>query len=207
MKKCKKCGALQSDDRSVCLDCGTLLGRPMTEAEEAAAEAVLDEKLSDMAERTEDFYVPLRDKIMGILCILGVVTGFLLVWCAGGAADSIKDILPDDPIIITGYYTTENGYTTVYPEGAEAYSHYYRRLDALEYATLGGIVAIVTLILAFPMLLFPRLMWRMATLKYRIFYEWDTTPSDFALLMRKGITYILFGIGIIALLYGWVLYL
>ena len=34
MKKCKKCGALQSDDRSVCLDCGSVLGRPMTEEEE-----------------------------------------------------------------------------------------------------------------------------------------------------------------------------
>ena len=44
MKKCKKCGALQSDDRSVCLDCGSVLGRPMTDAEEAAAEEALDDK-------------------------------------------------------------------------------------------------------------------------------------------------------------------
>lgn len=207
MKKCKKCGALQSDDRSVCLDCGTLLGRPLTEAEEAAAEAVLDEKLSDMADRTEDFYVPLRDKIMGILCVLGVIAAFVLVWCAGNANDAIGDLLPDDTLIITGGYSTENGYTAIYPEGAENYSHLYRRMDELEHAILSGIAAIVTLILTFPMLLFPRLIWQLSTLKYRVFYEWDTTPSDSALLFGKGVTYTLFGIGIIALLYGWVCYL
>ena len=73
MKKCKKCGALQSDEKTTCLDCGTLLGRPMTEEEEEAADELLDDRLDDLSERMQDFYVPLRDKIMGVISIIGII--------------------------------------------------------------------------------------------------------------------------------------
>ena len=51
MKKCRKCGAVQNDDRTTCVDCGTVLGRPMSEEEEAIAEAALDDRLEGLAER------------------------------------------------------------------------------------------------------------------------------------------------------------
>ena len=166
MKKCKKCGALQSDDRSVCLDCGTLLGRPMTEAEEAAEEDVLDDRLEAMAERTEDFYVPLRDKIMGIICIIGIVAAFVLMGIAGG-----------------------------------------EKAEPTEELFLGAIVSIIFLAFACPMLLFPRFVWNLSTWRYRYFYDWDTTPSENALIFRKLATYLLFAMGIIALFVSWFCYL
>jgi len=212
MKKCKNCGALQSDDRSVCLDCGTILGRPMTEAEEEAAEDALDDKLDAMSERTEDFHVPLRDKIMGALCIVGIIAAFVLIGLSVNAKDAIRDALPDnvltgsDRVIVTGF-SNGNGTAAVFPESSKEYRYYFQRMDTLDQASAFGIVGIISLIFAFPMLLFPRFIWNLSTLKYRLFYEWETTPSDFALIAQKAATYILFAVGIGAVLWGWFFYL
>lgn len=163
MKKCKKCGALQNDDRSVCLDCGSVLGRPMSESEEAAAEEALGDKLEAMAERTEDFFVPLRDKIMGVVCIIGIIAAFVLMGIAGG--EKLNDV------------------------------------------ALVAFCSMISLIGACPLLLFPRLIWKISTFRYRFFYDWDTTHSDFALIARKIVAYALFSIGMIALIGGWIYYL
>lgn len=59
MKLCPKCGAPQKNSRSTCIDCGTRLGKPLTQEE--LAQYQLDHNLGrmidDMAERTDDFYV------------------------------------------------------------------------------------------------------------------------------------------------------
>ena len=71
MKRCAKCGAIQNDSRHHCIDCGEKLGKPLSEAEVLEIEERLDNTLDDMSDRTEDFYVPLRDKIMGVISVLG----------------------------------------------------------------------------------------------------------------------------------------
>lgn len=212
MKKCKKCGALQNDDRSVCLDCGTILGRPLTEAEEAAAEEALDDKLEAMAERTEDFYVPLRDKIMGVLCIIGIIAAFVLMGIAGGEkAELKKELNATSPLvgeIIAGHYVTEEGYSyTNHSNGLGAHVSHTRQIEKLNNVSLAGLCSIVFLITACPLLLFPRLMWKISTIRYRFFYDWDTTPSDFALISRKIIAYSTFAIGMMTLIGGWIYYL
>ena len=62
MQKCRKCGTVQDDSRSTCIDCGAVLPKPMTDEEEKAHEEALDDRLDGMAERTEDFYVPKMGK-------------------------------------------------------------------------------------------------------------------------------------------------
>lgn len=69
MKKCRKCGTVQDDSRSTCIDCGAVLPKPMTDEEEKAHEEALDDRLDGMAERTEDFYVPVWAKILGFVCV------------------------------------------------------------------------------------------------------------------------------------------
>ena len=74
MKKCRKCGAVQDDSHSTCIDCGAVLPNPMSDAEEEAHEEeaheeALDDKLYGMAERAEDFYVPVWAKILGFVCV------------------------------------------------------------------------------------------------------------------------------------------
>lgn len=201
MKKCKQCGALQNDDRTVCLDCGALLGRPMTDEEEAAADAALDDKLEDMAERTEDFYVPLRDKIMGVLSILCLIASFVLILLAADARDAINKSIPDNVMVETG-----NGFVSVMSDGTGNYVYPSRRMNELRDVTLCGVLGVLCHLVAAPMLLVPRFMWFIDTLRYRIFYEWDTTPSDFAIITRKVVTFILFVIGVCCVTYGYFLY-
>jgi len=69
------------------------------------------------------------------------------------------------------------------------------------------LIALIAFIAAAPMLFFPRFMWMLDTLKYRMFYNWDTTPSHFALVGRKVVTYVVFVIGTGSILYGYWLYL
>lgn len=205
MKKCKKCGALQSDEKTICLDCGTLLGRSMTAEEEKEAETVLDEKLTHMSERMEDFYVPLRNKVMGILCIVGVIAACVLLGLCIHAKDAIQADIPINVSI------AHNGLSAIHFVTGEGYTYDYiypsQRIDTLNRASGYGILGIVSLLFAFFYLLFPRLMWNIGTIKYRIFRNWDTTPSDTALVGFKVMSYILFGVGIGVVLWGWVLYL
>lgn len=202
MKKCRKCGALQSDDRTQCVDCGALLGAPMTDAEESHAEAALDDKLDQMAERTEDFYVPLRDKILGVLAILGIIAAIVLLCLVGAEKKEIRDAVPANVQII------QNGsfVTTITSPKPSSVSYSSARMDALDKSQAAALAALIAFAAA-PMLLVPRLMWNLDTLKYRLFYNWDTTPSYFALCLRRAATYILFAAGVVAILYGFFQYL
>ncbi len=70
-------------------------------------------------------------------------------------------------------------------------------------AGTAGLIAAILLIAAAPMLLVPRVLWFLLTLKYRLFYEWDTTPSYFALAVGKGLAYAFAVGGMIALIVGY----
>lgn len=202
MKKCKKCGAVQNDDRTTCVDCGTLLGRPMTEEEEDIAEAELDDKLYAMSERTEDFYVPLRDKIMGVLCIIGAVAAILLLNFVGVEKAKIKADIPDNVMVYS------NGvYITMFSDGSPGFVYPTARSRTLDEAGSYAFIALISFIVSGPMLFFPRFMWLLDTLKYRLFYNWDTTPSYFAIVIRKAATYFLFVLGVGTILYAYWLYL
>lgn len=203
MKKCTRCGAVQNDDRTSCIDCGALLGRSMTREEENLVEAELDDRLEGLAERTEDFYVPLREKILGVLCIIGAVAAILLLNFVGIEKKEIKGSIPDGVMISQG-----GGFTVIMSaDGASDFVYPTRRSHTLDDAGDLAVVSLVAFIGAVPMLLIPQLMWKLDTLKYRVFYNWDTTPSYFALVMRKALTYGLSVIGMGSILYGYYLYL
>ncbi|MBE6551016.1 MAG: hypothetical protein E7665_02650 [Ruminococcaceae bacterium] len=162
MKKCKKCNTVQNDSRSVCVECGAVLGRPMTEDEEYEVKVSLGEKLDDLAEQSDDFYVPIKDRIIGVLCIIG------------GIASLILTILSNKADISN--------------------------------AARSGFISIIFLIFACIMLLLPKFIWTISTLRYRIFYDWDTSPSPFFLTIEKVTAYIMFGIGIFEMIYGYFLF-
>ena len=118
MKKCPKCGAVQSDSRNVCLDCGTLLGRAMTKEETAAHEDALDERLSDLSDRTEDFYVPLRDKVIGIIALAGIIAAIVLLVLATTEKNRLSADIPEGVVIMQG-----SGGTTILSDGTTEYRY------------------------------------------------------------------------------------
>ncbi len=198
MKKCRKCGALQNDDRTQCVDCGALLGAPMNETEETRTDAALDDKLDQMADHAADFHVSLRDKIFGILAILCVIAAVVLLNLAGVEKNKIPEPIPDEMIIL------RDDISSAELTASRRRAALRRTLDESRTAALCAIIACSA---AAPMLLAPRLMWNLDTLKYRLFYNWDTPPSWLAMFLRRGLTYVLFGGGVIAVIYGYYLYL
>ncbi len=210
MKKCKKCGAVQSDDRSTCVDCGTVLGRPMDEAEEAQAEAALDDRLDGLAERAQDFYVSIPEKVMGILCIIAVVAAVVMLNLVGVEKTSLDKQVPDYVMMTSagGAFITATAFD---PETGELYDaeipqSWYTRHSELEDAGLSALVGLIACVGAAPMLLVPRFMWWLDTLKYRLWYEWEPSPTYFATVVRKGMTYLLFAMGLIGVIYSYFLY-
>ena len=198
MKKCKNCGALQNDDNSTCIDCGAVLGKALSEAQAAEINESLDEKLDGMSERTEDFYVPLRDKIMGMLSVIGIIAAIILLVLVGRENDRINAEIPDGVIVDRG-----SGFTTILSDGEVDYTYPSALKRKLDNVGMSALISLVCLIAAFPMLIVPKFMWFIDTLRYRMFYNWDTTPSYFALVVRKAFTYIFFAVGIIGVIYGY----
>lgn len=198
MKKCKNCGALQNDDNSTCIDCGAVLGKALSEAEAAEINESLDNKLDGMSERTEDFYVSLRDKIMGVLSVIGIIAAIVLLVLVGRENDRINAEIPDGVIVDRG-----SGFTTILSDGEVDYTYPSALKRKLDNVGMSALISLVCLIAAFPMLIVPKFMWFIDTLRYRMFYNWDTTPSYFALVVRKAFTYIFFAVGIIGVIYGY----
>ncbi|HAN21230.1 MAG: hypothetical protein A2Y15_06675 [Clostridiales bacterium GWF2_36_10] len=73
MKKCKKCGIVQNDERTICIECGNFLGKPLSKEESKHYNEEITDKVNDLTERADDFYITSWDKIMGGLCFGGII--------------------------------------------------------------------------------------------------------------------------------------
>ena len=193
MKKCKHCGAVQSDDNMICMDCSSPLGSSMSESENKAAESAIKEKVDAMAEHADEFYVSLRDKMMGYACIFFSVVALVLILLASHQYNKLEP----DLITQIGDFTLPNEVQITIPT---------KRMDQLSDAMICGLIAIIAAVFSSLMLLLPRLMWLWDTWKYRAFHGWDTPPSHLAMLSRKISAYIAWAISIASLIYGWILF-
>lgn len=198
MKKCIKCGAIQNRSRHYCIDCGEKLGKPLSEAEAFVIEERLDNMLEDMSERAEDFYVPRRNKIMAIMATVGILAAIVLLILVGKANGRIEDAIPDGVTVDRG-----SGYVTVIAGGEVNYQYPVSYKERIDNAGVGVLMALLCLAMAIPLLIFPKAVWWLSTLRYRLFFNWDAAPSEFALFFYKAITYILFAIGMLAVICGY----
>ncbi len=219
MKKCQKCGAIQNDDRTNCLDCGALLGKPLSEAEADAVEDRLDDQLYAMSERAQDFFVSVPDKIMGILCIVIAVASLVMLNLVSVSKANIEKQNPyANEHILATYGNGAISYAIVFdPSTGESFEPSEEelriwemqsvRLKQLENAASGALIALVSAVGAFPSLLFPRFVWYMDTLKYRLWFDADPTPSFFYIAMMKFWRYVFFVIAAVGIAYAYFVYL
>lgn len=201
MKKCTRCGAIQNNSRHHCIDCGEKLGTPLSKAETVEIEERLGNTLNEMSDRTEDFFVPLRDKIMGAISVIGIIASIVILILAGQENTRIEASVPDGVIVDRGV-----GFTTIISDGEIDYQYPSAYKERIDNAGANALVALFCFATAIPMLTIPKAMWFIATLRYRIFFKGDAAPSDFALSVGKAITYALFAIGIIEVIYGYCLF-
>lgn len=194
MKKCKNCGMVQSDDNTVCLDCSSPLGSPMDKAENQKAEDAFKNKVHDMVEQSDEFYVPLRDKIVGYSCIFLAAIAILLITLANNQYGKLE---PGRITQIGDVVLPENVQFTLPTE----------RMNQLSDAVGCGLLAILFAVLSALALLLPRMMWLLETWKYRAHYGWDTPALPHIMKVRKIGAYICYGISVFFLIYGWRLFL
>ncbi len=77
MKKCEKCGVPQKDSNFRCIECGAILGNPLSCEEENAMKKKISDFIEDRATRTDPFYVSRLDKIAVALDMAGVIAAIL----------------------------------------------------------------------------------------------------------------------------------
>lgn len=77
MKKCEKCGVPQKDSNFRCIECGAILGDPLSCEEESAMKKKISDFIEDRATRTDPFYVSRLDKIAVALDMAGVIAAIL----------------------------------------------------------------------------------------------------------------------------------
>lgn len=79
MKVCKKCGALNSDNRFFCVDCHEKLGDAVSEREQDDIEQSIDTALENLYNDNDPLYVSRFDKVMGGLSLVGAVASLALL--------------------------------------------------------------------------------------------------------------------------------
>ena len=184
MKKCRKCGALQSDDRNTCLDCGAVLGRPMSDEDEELINDTISEYISDVSEKTEDFHVPVIDKILGVISIVGLVTCLILLAIL---RVQIGEEKAQNPHYSDGFVIVENDDGTA---GISTGPWISAKIEHLEESAIFSLFGIFLYFIAALFMLFPRVAWYLETLRYRLwFHDCDPSPSYFALVCAKVLRY------------------
>ena len=79
MKLCEKCGTPQKDENFRCVECNAILPKPLSDKEEEIIEDQISDYIDDAAERSDDFYVGTREKILIAADILGIIMSFVVM--------------------------------------------------------------------------------------------------------------------------------
>ena len=195
MKICGKCGAHQSDDRSTCLDCGAILGRPLSESEERELNEDISDTLTGMSERTEDFYVSPLDRVLGIAAIVLAVAMVILLNVYSVQKNNLKSDLPSgtvisgDMIITTDPVTGTVGMSNAHPNRLS--------MEQLDRAMTHCLIALVCLSFSALEFLVPKVLWFLDTLRFRLWFSSDPSPSDWYLITAKIFNYVIFFVGVL----------
>lgn len=79
MKLCEKCGTPQKDENFRCVECNAILPKPLSEKEEEIIEDQISDYISNAADKSDDFTVGTREKILIAVDILGIILSFVVM--------------------------------------------------------------------------------------------------------------------------------
>ena len=196
MKKCKYCGVPQSDERHTCVDCGRPLPKPLSTEEAEAIEDALDDRLDAMSEYRDVFEVSCTDRILGILGIVGLIASCLLFAVSQTEINrmnrELQEALMAAAMAGEPLFEITRSTEPLPPT----------RSDYLDSTVKGSVVAIAFFLESCTLLLFPKFIWFISTIRDRLWYADEPTPSAFAESMMKFSKYGGFVIGCIALAFA-----
>ena len=196
MKKCRYCGVPQSDERHTCVDCGKPLPKPLSTEEAEAIEDALDDRLDAMSEYRDVFEVSCTDRILGILGIVGLIASCLLFAVSQTEINrmnrELQEALMAAAMAGEPLFEITRSTEPLLPT----------RSDYLDSTVKGSAVAIAFFLESCTLLLFPKFIWFISTIRDRLWYADEPTPSAFAESMMKFSKYGGFVIGCIALAFA-----
>ncbi|MBQ7300651.1 MAG: hypothetical protein IJW77_12520 [Clostridia bacterium] len=196
MKKCKYCGTPQSDERHTCVDCGKPLPKPLSAEEAEVIEDALDDQLDAMSEYRDVFEVSCTDRILGILGIVGLIASCLLFAVSQTEINrmnrELQEALMAAAMAGEPLFEITRSTEPLPPT----------RSDYLDSTVKGSVVAIAFFLESCTLLLFPKFIWFISTIRDRLWYADEPTPSAFAESMMKFSKYGGFVIGCIALAFA-----
>lgn len=88
MKVCEKCGTPQKDENFRCVECGAILGKPLSDEEEERAEDMISDYIDEHAARTDPFYVSRTDKILVAVNIVGLIAAVVMMLFRSNSSDT-----------------------------------------------------------------------------------------------------------------------
>ena len=198
MKKCKHCGTPQNDTRFFCIDCGRPLGKSLSVEETEAIEDALDAKLNQTAFHDDVFEVTRTDKILGIIGIIGLIAACILFAVSQTELNHInrdfQEALMEAAMAGEPFASIE----IVDPTKPRQPS----RRDYLTNSVSGAAIAVIFFLISIVLLLVPRLFWWCDTLRYRIRFNEEPSPSTFDAACMKFFKYAGLLIGTAALAYS-----
>ena len=198
MKKCKHCGTPQNDTRFFCIDCGRPLGKSLSVEETEAIEDALDAKINQTAFHDDVFEVTHTDKILGIIGIIGLIAACILFAVSQTELNHInrdfQEALMEAAMAGDPFAAIE----IVDPTKQRQPS----REDYLTNSVSGAAIAVIFFLISIVLLLIPRLFWWWDTLRYRIRFNEEPSPSTFDAACMKFFKYAGLLIGAAALAYS-----
>ncbi len=194
MKQCPHCGTRQSDDRSTCVDCGSFLGDPLSEREEAAVEEAIEATVAHELDPSDNFAVTRRQKLLGIAAIVCIV-GMLVLICV---ANNIRARygMPTPP----GIVVHENDYqvvTVVDGELVTTSNPHAEELRACDRALKAAGLGILPFAFAAVAFLCPRLVWWYDTRFTRRYATGEITPNRHWVVVYRVVCYAMLVLGVI----------
>ncbi len=79
MKLCEKCGTPQKDENFRCVECGAILPGPLSEKDEEIIEEQISDFIRDAVDKSDDFHVGTKEKILIAVDILGIILSFVVM--------------------------------------------------------------------------------------------------------------------------------
>lgn len=185
MKMCEKCGAVQGDERTVCVDCGAILKDKLTPKMESAVDDMIKDDVSRMNDKIDPVFVSTADKIFGVLSI---IFALILIAAIIYTVRVVKNISESDSTH-HAVITYSRGETDVITDDGF-------NSDEVKKAAFCGIICFVC---SAAWLLIPKLIWSLFHFRISMFADGDISPSKEYKNFRKFISAAMFLLGCIML--------
>ena len=193
MKICSSCGAVQSDERTTCVDCGAFLGDEVPPGFEKAVEKDISKTISKLNDRSDPLGVSVVDRIIGVLSIVlaaVMIASAVYATVALARLEELAKSFEQTPEVGESAVAYYDGSAVFIYIGAEKAPE-----QRLEQARTAAVLSALILLAAAAEALLPGLFWGIYRFRVSIRADGEISPGGWYKATRKAACWIFFAIG------------